>query len=100
MKQSLVRPFQVLKNQRTGELGLVIEIADGKVVMANRDGVRSLYKLTPDFIKIVDTEGFSLAALAGMRLQAKAAAEQAKMVSSAKRKATRAAKKAAGPVAA
>lgn len=89
-----VRPLEVLKNVRSGELGLVIEISGAKLVMANRDGVRSLYKMTDEFVR-VDDAGFALAALAGMRRQKKAAEEAAKQASNAKRKATIAAKKAA-----
>jgi hypothetical protein len=79
---------------RNGELGLVIEVTGVKLVMANREGVRSLFKLTEEFVK-VDDSAFALAALAGMRRQKKAAEELAKQASNAKRKATIAAKKAA-----
>lgn len=95
IKKPFVRPFEVLENTVSGELGLVIEIAGPKVVLANKDGQRSLYKLTPEFIKVADRDGFALSALAGMRRNKKAAEAQAKQASNAKRKATIAAKKAA-----
>src|SRR3954469_9834658 len=92
-----IRPLEVLKNVRNGQLGLVIEIAGAKLIMANRDGVRSLFRLTEEFVK-VDDSAFALAALAGMRRQKKAFEEQAKEVSNAKRRATIAAKKAAAKI--
>jgi hypothetical protein len=89
-----VRPFEVLENTVNGELGLVIEIAGSKVVLANRDGKRALFKLTPEFVKVADRDGFSLAAIAGMRRHAREAADRAKQASNEKRRATLAAKKA------
>lgn len=89
-----IRPFEVLKNVRSGELGLVIEVSGTKLVLANRDGVRSLFKLTEEFVR-VDDAAFALGALAGMRKQKRAAEDAAKQASNAKRRATIAAKKAA-----
>lgn len=95
IKKPSLRPFEVLENTVNGELGLVIEIAGPKVILADREGKRALFKLTPEFVKVADRDGFALAAIAGMRRHAKEAVEKAKQASNAKRKATLAAKKAA-----
>jgi hypothetical protein len=95
IKKPSLRPFEVLENTTNGELGLIIEIAGTKVILADRTGKKALFKLTPEFVKVADRDGFSLAAIAGMRRLSKEAAERAKQASNEKRKATLAAKKAA-----
>lgn len=67
MKRHEIRPFDVLRNVASGELGLVIESAGSNVHLVDKTGRRALYKLGPDFIKIDDDSGFRLAALAAMR---------------------------------
>jgi hypothetical protein len=62
-----IRPFDVLKNRVTGELGLVIEFAGANVNLVDKTGRRALYKLGADFVKVQDDTGFRLAALAAMR---------------------------------
>jgi hypothetical protein len=67
MKRNDIRPFDVLKNLASGELGLVIELAGANVHLADKTGRRALYKLGSDFVKVDDDTGFRLAALNAMR---------------------------------
>jgi hypothetical protein len=67
MKRNEFRPFDVLRNVASGELGLVIESAGSNVHLVDKTGRRALYKLGPDFVKVDDDTGFRLAALAAMR---------------------------------
>ena len=68
MKAREIRPFDVLKNTLNGELGLVVEVSENKVHLADRTGRRTLYKLSDIFVLTNgDEAGFKLAALAGMR---------------------------------
>jgi hypothetical protein len=67
MKRPEIRPFDVLRNVASGELGLVLESAGSNVHLVDKTGRRALYKLGPDFEKINDETGFRLAALAAMR---------------------------------
>lgn len=68
MKAREIRPFDILKNTLSGELGLVVEVAENKVHLADRTGLRAIYKLGEMFVFVDnDATGFKLAALAGMR---------------------------------
>lgn len=91
MKARDLRPFDVLKNVHSGELGLVIEITGDKVNLADQTGARAFYKLGPMFDKIDNDQcgAFRLATLAQMR-------ERRKLEAAQKRKASRK-KKAAAP---
>lgn len=69
MKARDLRPFDVLKNVVSGELGLVIEITGDKVNLADQTGARAFYKVGPLFEKIDNDQvgAFRIATLMQMR---------------------------------
>jgi hypothetical protein len=94
MKARDLRPFDVLKNVSSGELGLVIEITGDKVNLADQTGARAFYKLGPIFEKVDNDQvgAFRLATLEQMR-------ERRKLEAPKKRRVTRKKKEAAAPAA-
>jgi hypothetical protein len=73
MRAKELRPFDVLKNTLSGELGLVVEIASDKVFLADKTGLRAWFKLGESFEKVYNDEsGFKLSALMMMRERRKA----------------------------
>ncbi|MDX6768597.1 MAG: hypothetical protein SF051_03635 [Elusimicrobiota bacterium] len=69
MKARDLRPFDVLKNVQSGELGLVIEIAGDKVNLADQTGQRAFFKLGALFEKMDNEQcgAFRIATLFQMR---------------------------------
>ena len=69
MKARDLRPFDVLKNTLSGELGLVIEITGDKVNLADQTGARAFYKVSALFEKMDNEQcgAFRIATLFQMR---------------------------------
>ena len=84
MKARDLRPFDVLKNVVSGELGLVIEITGDKVNLADQTGARAFYKVGPLFEKVDNDQvgAFRIATLMQMR-------ERRKLEAPKKRRASR-----------
>lgn len=82
MKARDLRPFDVLKNVVSGELGLVIEITGDKVNLADQTGARAFYKVGPLFEKIDNEQvgAFRIATLMQMRERRKLEAPKKRRV--------------------
>lgn len=82
MKARDLRPFDVLKNVVSGELGLVIEITGDKVNLADQTGARAFYKVGPLFEKIDNAQvgAFRIATLMQMRERRKLEAPKKRRV--------------------
>ncbi len=80
MKARDLRPFDVLKNTQSGELGLIIEITGDKVNLADQTGQRAFYKLSPLFEKMDNEQcgAFRIATLFQMRERRKLEAPKKK----------------------